>query len=180
MKKVVILCSILAACLCLSQNASAQYAGPISRKGADLVDINGKVLTNAEIVEIVGADIYTKTVTGSRKQVKAGRGLIWGGAIGMAAGFTGIVTGNIIVNKNAYVDDNNKVVYTNQKKAVQGAGIWALGIGTFALGSLALDFGIPFYFIGRSRLNWVADTANQQMTCKFGPTPNGVGFALNF
>lgn len=172
MKKFAIVCGFVAALLCFSaQNASAQYASPIVRKGADLVDRNGVELTESQIIEIVGADVYNQTVAGAHKQVKTGRGLIWGGAAGMAAGAAVTVTGVVLAN----------TPHDGVKKD-HGIAIAALGGAVAGLGSLALGIGMPFYFIGRGRLNWVANQATNAVSYnyKFGLTPNGVGFAMNF
>ena len=72
-------CGLVAALLCLTQNANAQYA----RKGADLVSQNGFTLSDPEIISIVGNDVFDQTVIGARKQYKAGKGLITGGVLGM-------------------------------------------------------------------------------------------------
>ena len=99
MKRLAIVCGFVAALLCFgAQNVSAQYASPIVRKGADLVDRNGTPLTDSQIAEIVGTDVYTQTVVGARKQVKAGRALIWGGAAGMTVGVTAYITGLVLAN----------------------------------------------------------------------------------
>jgi hypothetical protein len=64
----------------------------------------------------------------------------------------------------------------------QGTAIVLVGGFVAGLGSLAFDIGMPLYFIGRGRLNWVADQATNAVSYnyKFGLTPNGVGFAMNF
>ena len=180
MKRFLTICSLAAAFLCLAQNASAQYTYPISRSGANLVDDNGNKLSDAQIVEAVGADIYTQTVVGARKQVKAGRGLIWGGVAGMVAGTAGVVAGMVMVNKNAHYDSNKQLIYDNKEKAMTGAALYLLGGVVAGVGSLAVDFGIPLAIIGSKRLNWVADQANAEVSYNFGLTPSGVGFALNF
>ena len=54
-------CGIIAALLCLTQNAHAQYA----RKGADLVSQNGFTLSDQEIINIVGNDVFDQTVIGA-------------------------------------------------------------------------------------------------------------------
>ena len=83
MRKIAILCGLVAAFLCIAQSANAQYA----RKGANLVDQNKVVLSDQALIMLVGNDIYEQTVIGARKQYKAGNGLIWGGVAGIAAGF---------------------------------------------------------------------------------------------
>ncbi len=175
MKKLAIVCGFVAALLCFgAQNVSAQYASPIVRKGADLVDRNGAILTDSQIAEIVGTNVYNQTVVGARKQVKAGRALIWAGAGGMVAGATAYITGLVLANS---VHDKKGELLWEQGNAV------AIFGGIFAgLSSLAFDIGMPLYFIGRERLNWVAGQATNTVSYnyKIGLTPNGVGFAMNF
>jgi hypothetical protein len=175
MKNIAIVCGFVAALLCLgAQNASAQYAFPIVRKGADLVDRSGAVLTDSQIVEIVGSDVYTKTVVDARKQVKAGRGLIWGGAGGMVVGAAACITGVVLAN-NVY-DVKGELMKD------QGTALALVGGAVAGLGALAFDIGMPLYFIGRDRLNWVAEQATNSVSYnyKIGLTPDGVGFAMYF
>ena len=73
-----IFCGLVAAFLCLAQSANAQYA----RKGADLVNQNGVVLSDQDIIDLVGGNIFDETVIGARKQYKAGKSLITGGLVG--------------------------------------------------------------------------------------------------
>ena len=172
MKKVLILCGFIAAFLCLAQNANAQYA----RKGANLVDMNGTVLSDQAIINLVGNDVYEQTVIGARKQFKAGNGLIIGGIVGMGAGLVGtVLTGKAIVDRG----------YSDLETAYSHDGaIAAMYIGSYALTSLgftALSGGIAFKTIGKKRLNWVADHANGvAMTYHVGATPNGLGVTLQF
>jgi hypothetical protein len=180
MKKLLILCGLVAACLCLAQTASAQYAGPIVRKGVNLVDRNGNVIPDGALMDIVGADVYSKTVVGARKQMKAGRALIWSGAAGMLVGTAGMVAGTVLIANNAHIGSNGKMVYDNEDKAAAGAGIYLAGGLLLGAGAIALDAGIPLAIIGKKRLNWVADHTNGVVSYNIGATPNGVGIALNF
>jgi hypothetical protein len=93
-------CGIVAALLCLTQNANAQYA----RKGADLVSQNGVVLSDQDIVNLVGSDVFEQTVVGARKQYKAGKSLITGGIIGIGAGLAGAFVTGYKAGKAGYND----------------------------------------------------------------------------
>ena len=73
MRKALILCGFVAAFLCLAQNANAQIAGPIHRDGAFLADQRGNILSNQEVLTLVGQDIYNQTYVGAQKQRKAGK-----------------------------------------------------------------------------------------------------------
>ena len=67
MKRVLIISGIIAAFLCLAQNANAQYAGPIHRQGAHLADMRGNVLTDHEAVGALGPGTpSTALVVGGR------------------------------------------------------------------------------------------------------------------
>ena len=172
MKRFALLCGLVAAFLCFAQNADAQYA----RKGANLVDPAGTVLSDQAIINAVGNDIYQQTVIGARKQYKAGKALITGGIIGIGAGLAGAVLTGVKVGKAGYSD--------LETAAQKDASIAAMYLGSSAimsLGATALSGGIVFKTIGKKRLNWVAGQANGVgMACQFGPTPDGVGLALRF
>lgn len=167
-------CGIIAALLCLTQNANAQYA----RKGADLVSQNGFPLSDQEIINIVGNDVFDQTVIGARKQYKAGKGLITGGILGIGAGLAGSVLAGVKAANDGYNDF---------QRAVENDGsVLAMYLGSVAalsLGSAALTAGIPLKVIGKKRLDWVAEEANRvsgNVTLNVGATPNGFGIALNF
>ena len=172
MKKIAILCGLVAAFLCFAQNADAQYA----RKGANLVDPAGIVLSDQAIINAVGNDIYEQTVIGARKQYKAGKALITGGFLGIGAGVAGSILTGVKIGKAGYSDVETAVQ--------QDPSIAALYLGSSAIMSLgftAISGGIVFKTIGKKRLNWVADQANgADLTYQFGPTPNGMGLTLRF
>lgn len=159
MRKALILCGIVAALLCLAQNANAQYA----RKGANIVDPQGTVLSDQALIDIVGNDIYEQTVIGARKQFKAGKKLITGGIIGIGVGLAGIVAAGVKMQDAGY--DGNWEAAIENDPAV--AGLYLLGAGATSLGGSALSAGIVLKTIGKKRLNWVSDQC-------------GVGIALNF
>ena len=167
-------CGLVAALLCLTQNANAQYA----RKGADLVSQNGFTLSDKEIISIVGNDVFDQTVVGARKQYKAGKGLITGGVLGICAGLAGAVYTGYKAGKAGYNDLTTAVG--------DDASIAALYLGSTALtsaGFAALSGGIVLKTIGKKRLDWVAEEVNRvsgNVTLNVGATPNGFGIALNF
>ena len=181
MKRFAFLCGIIAALLCLTQNASAQYA----RKGADIVDVNGYVLSDSQLISLVGQDVFDQTVLGARKQYKSGKTLIWGGVAGMAAGFAGVVYSIVKLNDAGYQNldltnpDHIKTVMDNDPS------IAALYLGSSALmsvGGTAFTAGVVLKTIGKKRLNWVEDQANSAKgyTLNFGTTRNGMGLYLTF
>ena len=96
-------CGIVAALLCLTQNANAQYA----RDGYHIVNQNGVALSNQEIIDLVGVDVYEQTVLGAWKQYKAGKSLITGGIIGIGAGLAGAFVTGYQAGKAGYNDLQN-------------------------------------------------------------------------
>lgn len=193
MKKFILFCGILAAFLCLSQRASAQYTGQIHRDGNGFVTSSGQVLSDPELISLIGEDIYFETVVGARKQYNTGRRLITGGAIGMGAGVLTAFGGAALFVTNggdrrhfyAY-NDNYPDRYGYDAGQDFGAALGAVmmvgGYTAFVVGGLALSAGLPFNIIGKSRLNWVENQYNDRpaVTCHFGATPSGVGLALQF
>lgn len=104
MKRFAFLCGLVAAFLCLAQNASAQYAGPIHRNGAYLADARGNILSNHEVLNLIGEQVYDETYVGASKQRKTGKTLIWTGLIGTGAGVAGAYFGAKMVAENAHKD----------------------------------------------------------------------------
>ena len=182
MRKALILCGFVAAFLCLAQNANAQIAGPIHRDGAYLADQRGNILSNQEVLTLVGQDIYNQTYVGAQKQRKAGKALIWSGVGGMVGGgvLYGLGFSKIAdkVNQNSSKDDIQKAF----EGAPGSAGMVLGGTLLMAAGAIALDAGIPLAIIGKKRLDWVADNYNgrKNLAYQVGATPNGVGIAVRF
>ena len=182
MRKALILCGFVAAFLCLAQNANAQYAGPLHRDGAYLADQRGNILSNHEVLTLVGQDVYDQTYIGAQKQRKAGKALIWSGVGGMVGGgvLYGLGFSKIAdkVNQNSSKDDIQKAF----EGAPGSAGMVLGGTLLMAAGAIALDAGIPLAIIGKKRLNWVADdyNARKNLAYQVGATPYGVGLAVRF
>ena len=182
MRKVLILCGFVAAFLCLAQNANAQYAGPIHREGAFLADQRGNILSNHEVLTLIGQDIYDQTYVGAQKQRKAGKTLIWSGIGGMVGGAVlyGVGISKVAgqVNQNSSSEDIQKALESNPGSAGMVLG----GTLLMAAGAIALDAGIPLAIIGKKRLDWVADNYNgrKNLAYQVGATPNGVGLAVRF
>lgn len=174
MKRFAILCGLVAAFLCLAQNANAQYA----RKGADLVDQNKVVLSDQDIINLVGNDVFDQTVVGARKQYKAGRGLITGGIIGIGAGLAGAFITGYKAGKAGYND-----LETALSNDGSIAAMYLASTAAASLGGAALSGGIILKTIGKKRLNWVSEEANRvsgNVSLNVGATPHGMGIVLNF
>ncbi len=174
MKRFAILCGLVAAFLCLAQNANAQYA----RKGADLVDQNKVVLSDQDIINLVGNDVFDQTVVGARKQYKAGRGLITGGIIGIGAGLAGAFITGYKAGKAGYND-----LETALSNDGSIAAMYLASTAAASLGGAALSGGIILKTIGKKRLDWVSEEANRvsgNVSLNVGATPHGMGIVLNF
>ena len=182
MRKALILCGFVAAFLCLAQNANAQYNGPIHRDGAYLADQRGNILSNHEVLTLIGQDIYDQTYVGAQKQRKAGKALIWSGIGGMVGGAVlyGVGFSKIAdkVSQSSSQDDIQRAF----EGAPGSAGMVLGGTLLMAAGAVALDAGIPLAIIGKKRLNWIADdyNARKNLAYQVGVTPNGVGLAVRF
>lgn len=167
-------CGLVAALLCLTQNANAQYA----RKGANVVNQNGVVLSDQDIVNLVGNDVFEQTVIGARKQYKAGKGLITGGIIGIGAGLAGAFITGYKAGKAGYND-----LETALSNDGSIAAMYLASTAAASLGGAALSGGIILKTIGKKRLDWVSEEANRvsgNVSLNVGATPHGMGIVLNF
>ena len=194
MKKIAILCGLVAALLCLTQRANAQYV-QIHRDGAGFVDNRGTHLTNQEIRDLVGEDVYFDTVVGAQKQYRIGRNLIRGGAITAGAGLVSALTGvaliaansedRLVVHNDPQYYGYRERVYTDEDEFATATGALFLVGGYLAMftGATLLEVGIPLKIIGQSRLNWVENDYNdysRNVSLHVGAAPNGVGLTLKF
>ena len=167
-------CGIVAALLCLTQNANAQYV----RDGYHIVNQNGVALSNQEIIDLVGVDVYEQTVLGAWKQYKAGKSLITGGIIGIGAGLAGAFVTGYKAGKAGYND-----MQTALSDDGSIAALYLASAAAASLGSAALTGGIVMKIIGNKRLDWVSEEANRvsgNVSLNVGATPNGMGIVLNF
>lgn len=183
MRNLTILGVLVAAFLCFAQNANAQYLpSQIHRDGNSFVDEKGNTLSDRQLIDAIGSDIYQETVVGARKQYGAGRGLIIGGAIGTGVGLLGTFSGLLMIGLAAETDQSGEVYVEDEDLAYAGAAVMSLSLVAVGLGGVALSTGIPLKIIGQSRLNWVENNYNRHgyTTLQLGATPHGVGLALRF
>lgn len=154
MKKIVYILGLVIM-LMIPQMAKGQY---VQREGDRFTNQYGVRLTDQELINIVGPEVFTETVIGARKQYNAGSNLLWGGILAFGAGVTCALCG-------VYDSDFGEI----------------LTVTMLYGGEAALDVGLVLYFIGKNRLNWVRDYANTRgYSLNMGPTPNGVGLSLRF
>lgn len=183
MKRFAFLCGLVAALICLTRNAQAQYIPQIHRDGAGFVDDRGMHLSNQEIRDLVGEDIYFETVVGAQKQYRAGRKMIIGGAIGAGASMAISIIGFNLAYDSAYLKESGQIAFRNEGEAIVGFVCYYGGLAAAGLALSVLEAGIPLQIIGKKRLNWVCDEANKatgNISLHVGATPHGVGIALNF
>lgn len=177
MNRTVLLVGCFLALLCLAQNANAQYATSLHREHAKLVDDRGLTLSDNEVLNLIGDDIYNETYVGAKKQCKAGRALIWSGAASTVAGVGMMMWGQELFTDSPYMHGLG-----TETQGQVGLALCLGGLLVTSLGSAALDVGIPLSIIGKRRLDWVADNYNSgtNLTCHFGATPHGLGLTLQF
>ena len=184
MRRILIISGLVAAFLSLAQNANAQYRpARIHRDRADFVDEYRRILSDSELIDAVGVDIYEETIIGARKQYTMGRKLVVSGVAGLGVGIAGIVGGAaIIASAGPHKNANDEVYFDDEDKAATGGLVAVIGSVATALGGTALTVGIPLKVIGQSRLNWVENDYNdrQRISLNVGATPNGIGLALRF
>ena len=183
MRNLTIFCGIVAAFLSLAQSANAQYLpAQIHRDKANFVDEHHRVLSDSELIDAIGIDVYEETVIGARKQYNAGRKLLIGGATGVGVGVAVLLGGVVMVGMSGPEHGpDNKVYYEDEDMAVAGGAAILLGSLVTSLGGTALSAGIPLKVIGQSRLNWVENDYNERnYTLHVGAAPHGVGLTLNF
>ena len=182
MKRFTFLCGLVAAFLCLAQNASAQYAGPIHRNGAYLADARGNILSDHEVLTLIGEQVYDETYVGAQKQRKAGKTLIWSGIGGLVGGGVLYGAGLAKIADKVTQNSSKEEIQTALEANPGSAGMILGGTLLMAAGGVALDAGIPLAIIGKKRLNWVADdyNARKNLAYQIGATPSGVGLAVRF
>ena len=181
MKRLFVICVLLAASLGFAQEAKAQFAGPITRQDANLVDQSGHILTDSEIIGLVGNDIFEETVVGARRQLRAGKSLIIGGAAGIGTGLVFAVFSGVEMAKSRDNAARNNRGYSYNYGP--GAGLFILSAAFTSLGTMAIGGGIAFRSIGKSRLGWVANQCNPaggSITLEWSATPAGAGIVMRF
>ena len=183
MKRIIIVFLLLAG-LGFAQDAFAQYVGHIEREKANLVDPSGRVLTDDEIIGLVGEDIYYDTVVGARRQMNSGKGLIIGGAAGMGTGLVFAVFSGVAMSKNIdrYSSDSTKARRSSQYTG-EAAALYLCSAAFTTAGTLALGGGIALRSIGKGRLGWVAEQCNPRRasaTLEWSATPAGAGIVMRF
>ena len=171
--------------------ASAQYLpGSLNHHRGSLVDEQGHVLTNQEVLNLIGEEDYNKTYTGAVKQYKSGNALLITGIATGGAGLVGTIAGAIATdyglrtNHITYERDNKgKITKINaDTKGTLAVVGFAAGISLLTAGITCLSVGIPLKVIGTKRLDWIADDYNKDAaaTIRFGAGQYGTGIVMTF
>ena len=191
MKKIIVLAIAAVAFIASGITANAQYRpGTLSQHRAGLEDENGHTLTDQEVFQLIGEDVYNQTYVGATKQYKTGKILTIVGAATAGVGLVGTIAGSVAT---AYAIENGHVTYETQngQKVVKGyddkAALavlgFAAGISLLAAGNICLSAGIPLQIIGKKRLDWIAteyNHSNYSANIRFGAGQYGTGVVLSF
>lgn len=178
-------CVLFAACL----QASAQYLpNSLDVSRGKLTDERGIVLSDQQVLEAVGQQIFDETYRGATRQYAAGKNLILGGAIATGAGATVALVSLLAWGDAVYSYVYNDYRYDgydyhNEGQAVTAALCYYAGALVASAGFTALSAGIVFKSIGRGRLNWIADEYNEHnrpVTMRFGAGQYGTGLVVTF
>ena len=191
MKKIIVLVIAAVAFIASSVVANAQYRpSTLNQHRAGLEDENGHALTDQEVFELIGEDVYNQTYVGATKQYKTGKILTIVGAATTGVGLVGTIAGSVAT---AYAIENGHVTYETKNgkrvvkdfdnKAALAAVGFAGGVALLAAGDICLSVGIPLQIIGKKRLNWIAteyNHSNYSANIRFGAGQYGTGVVLSF
>jgi hypothetical protein len=171
--------------MCLTQTVNAQYIpAQIHRDKANFVDNRGMLLSDQELIGLIGEDVFFDTVVGARKQYNAGRKLVISGATGLGVGAAAVIGGVIMIDAAEPREKPDGTVYfMDEDLAIAGTLTTVLGGIALSLGGLLLDAGLPLKIIGQSRLNWVENDYNERnrgYSLHVGTAPHGVGLTMTF
>lgn len=157
-KKLIYIIGLVIA-LMIPQKVEGQY---INRKGSEFINQDGIRLSDSELIDVFGSDIYSETIVGARKQYNIGRKCILAGSILYAVG----IAGSVYEYYEGFNTDFGPIM------------TYLLLYG----GGAALDVGFPLYFIGKSRLDWAESHVNSSpnYSMVIGSTSNGIGLSIKF
>lgn len=191
MKKIIVLVIAAVAFIASGVTANAQYRpSTLSQHRAGLEDENGHALTDQEVFQLIGEDVYNQTYVGATKQYKTGKILTIVGAATTGVGLVGTIAGSVAT---AYAIENGHVTYETKNgkrvvkdfdnKAALAAVGFAGGVALLAAGDICLSVGIPLQIIGKKRLDWIAteyNHSNYSANIRFGAGQYGTGVVLSF
>ena len=162
------------------------------RRGSNLVNRSGNILTDAEVLDLVGEPIYYETYVNAKKQYKTGRTMIWSGSAGLVIGLGAMgvggysFAGGIVRAFSPQLKEESPDSKKPRENGIHTAAIGMMAYDGGALlasaGFIVLCGGISFSIKGKKNLNRVVDeyNAGSALTYNVGATPNGVGIVLRF
>ena len=122
----------------INQNYTVQ-GGPIEHSRGDIQYVNGRSLTDNEVLALVGQDRF-ETYVGGRAQRAMGKSFTTWGWIDFGVGTALMVVG----------------------LAADVRSLYNTGVVCFTTSNILLPIGYIFRGIGSSRINWVCDDYNEQ------------------
>jgi len=148
------------------------YASPLGGRlvlnGND-VYMNGRMLQDYELQQIMGPEIWNNTFLGARSQYSAGKVLVNIGVPLMSAG-----AGFCIY---AYIAAANGYTTSALSYLVAGYTLFGSGFTVFSI-------GIPLQCVGSGRMRWAVGMAGRGYSfdpqLNVGLTPGGVGLCMKF
>ena len=160
--------------------ASSPYAyGPLEYRWGHFYDRHGRVHAD-DLRDYLGVSLYGSEYRKANNQFDGGMWLTVGG---------GCLVITSVVCSAMQSDYNRGVAEMHMGGSSSSSSMGALYIGAGIVGAACLGIGIPLMIKGSKRLNAIADDYNQRYgakaygynpTLNIGPTPNGLGLALNF
>ncbi|MDD6253957.1 MAG: hypothetical protein PUA96_07930 [Bacteroidales bacterium] len=164
---------LIATAITLCTNAFAQRPGyrdetekMLMRYKSGRLSVGGCKLSDLEVKNLIGEQVYYETYVGARRQRKVGT---WLASFGAA-----ITVGGTVLKSHGISWDDPAYYYS--------------GLAVDAVGMAMLGGGIAYLCIGRGRLKWAASDYNERnvygrdrsISLEFGPTSSGVGLSLRF
>jgi len=141
-----------------------EKSGSLHYLGKGDFAISGTHLTEGELYDLLGDEVYYETYLPAQKQRR----------IGLPVGIAGAgLLGATAVWYAVSIDTD----WVEEKTVVISSSIaWTVGFAASA--------GLAYYIIGNKRLKWIADDYNRRngsaASLQVGPTLNGIGLVLNF
>lgn len=164
---------LIATAITLCTNAYAQrpdYSDEteqmLMRYKSGRLSLGGCKLSDLEVKNIIGEQVYYETYLGARHQRKVGTWLASFGAV--------VTIGGIVLESHGISWGDPAFYYS--------------GLAVDAVGMAMIGGGIAYLCIGRGRLRWAASDYNERnvydrdraVSLEFGPTASGVGLSLRF
>lgn len=165
----------------ISLGAAAQNSQMTYKRGNLYID--GTVINTEMIESIIGSQVFNDTYLGAVKQRNTARKLCISGLSFMAGGLTANIMSRMVysdVEPDVFYYDGTLSVPVNSTSEI----LKNIGKYAFYIGAASVSIGLPLYFIGNSRLKWIAKDYNQHNTpvayVQLGVQQHGFGLSVNF